>query len=160
MVQKACESFEPYPCSPHKAGAYVSTWSIFPPFPNICHSKNVLFLKAVVEDRYEESKDKAKVLVSQASAASLTSDMWTSINTDAYLAVICYFVHASNSSQSVVLGVLHFPEAHTAEDLARMKAALLSEWGITHKVTLKVQQIGVLVPRSSVCITQFVWHIC
>ncbi|XP_030266357.1 uncharacterized protein LOC115577621 [Sparus aurata] len=64
--------------------------------------------------------------------------MWTSVNTDAYLAVICYFVDASTSLQSVVLGVLHFPEAHTVEDLARMKAAPLSEWRITHKVTCLV----------------------
>ncbi|KAM8884827.1 uncharacterized protein ACB058_000832, partial [Synchiropus picturatus] len=43
-------------------------------------------LKAMVEKRYEELKEKAKVLVSSASAVSLTSDMWTSINKDAYLA--------------------------------------------------------------------------
>lgn len=57
-------------------------------------------------------EDKAKVLVSKASAVSLTSDMWTSINTDVYLAETCHFVDASTSLQSVVLGV---PEAHTAE---------------------------------------------
>ena len=77
----------------------------------------------MVEDRYKESKDKAKVLVSRASAISLTSDMWTSINTDAYLAVTCHFVDASTSLQSIVLGVLHFPQAHNAENLARVKGS-------------------------------------
>lgn len=66
----------------------------------------------MVEDRYKESKEKIQVLVSKASAVSLTSDMWTSNNTDAYLAVTCHFIDPSTSLQSVVLGV---PEAHTAE---------------------------------------------
>lgn len=91
-----------------------------------------------MEDRYKESKEKAKVIVSKASAVSLTSDMWTSINTDAYLAVTCHFIDASTSLHSVVLGVLHFPEAHTAENLAKVKAALMSQWGITDKVTCLV----------------------
>ena len=84
----------------------------------------------MVEDRYKESKEKARVLVSKAPAVSLLSDMWTSVNTDALLPVTCHFVGASTSLQSVVSGVLHFPEAHTAENL--VKATLLSEWGITH----------------------------
>lgn len=50
----------------------------------------------------------------------------------------CHFIDESTSLQSVVLGVLHFPEAHTAESLAKVKAALMSEWGITQKVTCLV----------------------
>ncbi|XP_053713383.1 zinc finger BED domain-containing protein 4-like isoform X2 [Synchiropus splendidus] len=61
-------------------------------------------LKAMVEKRYEELKEKAKVLVSTASAVSLTSDMWTSINTNAYLAVTGHFIDTSTTLQTVVLG--------------------------------------------------------
>ncbi|KAI3368011.1 hypothetical protein L3Q82_026836, partial [Scortum barcoo] len=57
-------------------------------------------LKAMVEDRYKESKEKAKAIVSKASA----SGMWTSVNTDVYLAVTCHFMNASTSLHSVVLG--------------------------------------------------------
>ena len=85
-----------------------------------------------MEDRYKESKEKAKAIVSKASAVSLTSDMWTSINTDAYLAVTCHFIDANTSLHSDV------SEAHTAENLAKVKAALMSVRGITHKVTCLV----------------------
>lgn len=64
------------------------------------------------------------VIVSKASAVS-SSDMWTPINTDTYLAVTCHFIHASSSLHSV------FPAANAAENLA-IEAALVSEWGITH----------------------------
>ena len=50
----------------------------------------------------------------------------------------CQFLDASTSLHSVVLGVLHFPETHTAENLAKVNAALMSEWGITHKVNCLV----------------------
>lgn len=65
------------------------------------------------------------VIVSKASAVS-SSDMWTPINTDTYLAVTCHFIHASSSLHSV------FPAANAAENLAKVEAALVLEWGITH----------------------------
>ncbi|XP_034530089.1 uncharacterized protein LOC117805468 [Notolabrus celidotus] len=43
-------------------------------------------LKAMVEAKYETAKEKAKAKVEKAATVSLTSDMWTSINMDAYLA--------------------------------------------------------------------------
>lgn len=45
----------------------------------------------------------------------------------------CHFIDLS--LHSVVLGVLHFPDTHTVENVAKVKAALMSEWGITHRVT-------------------------
>ncbi|KAM8836941.1 E3 SUMO-protein ligase ZBED1-like [Spinachia spinachia] len=53
-------------------------------------------LKAMVEAKYESAKEKAKAEVAKVAAVSLTSDMWTSINMDAYLAwvnglLICIF---------------------------------------------------------------------
>ncbi len=118
-------------------GRYVYEYTKhFPPFSDICPECSLFqALKAMVEDRYQKSKEKAKAFVSQATAVSLTADMWTSMNTDSYPAVTCHFIDASTSLQSVVLGVQRFPQSHTAENLARVKAALMSQWGITHKIT-------------------------
>ncbi|XP_042624981.1 E3 SUMO-protein ligase ZBED1-like isoform X2 [Cyprinus carpio] len=95
-------------------------------------------VKAMVEAKYAESKEKAKAEVKKVSAVSLTSDMWTSINTDACLAVACHYVDSNTCLNSVLLGVLTFPQTHTAEDLAQVKASLMEEWGITHSVTCLV----------------------
>uniref|UniRef100_A0A3B5QTD9 HAT C-terminal dimerisation domain-containing protein n=1 Tax=Xiphophorus maculatus TaxID=8083 RepID=A0A3B5QTD9_XIPMA len=71
-------------------------------------------------------------------AVSLTSDMWTSINMDAYLAVTCHFVEENEKLSSVLLGVQAFPQSHTAENIACVKASLMEEWGISGKVTCMV----------------------
>ena len=92
----------------------------------------------MVEARYQEMKEKAKAEIEKAAAVSLTSDMWTSINTEAYLAVTCHFIDDSNALSTVVLGVQHFPKAHTAENIAQVKGSLMREWGIAEKVTCLV----------------------
>ena len=92
----------------------------------------------MVDRRYQEAKEQAKAVVSKAKAVSVTSDMWTSINTEAFLAVTCHFIDDSTNLQSVVLGVQHFPEAHSAVNLANTKTTLMSEWGIRDKVTCLV----------------------
>ena len=84
----------------------------------------------MVEEKYI-SKEKAKAAVQKVAAVSLTSDMWTSINMDAYLAVTCHFVDENTRLNSALLGVLQFPQAHTAENIAAVKASLMEDWGIT-----------------------------
>ena len=46
-------------------------------------------LKNMVVHKYEEEKTKARAVMQSVEAVSLTSDMWTSINMEAYLAVTC-----------------------------------------------------------------------
>lgn len=58
----------------------------------------------MVEARYQEMEN-AKASIEKAAAVSLTSDMWTSINREAYLTVTCHFVNDSSTLNTVVLGV-------------------------------------------------------
>ncbi|XP_054634953.1 zinc finger BED domain-containing protein 4-like [Dunckerocampus dactyliophorus] len=92
-------------------------------------------LGKMVDDKYKATKEKAMALVSKASAVSLTADMWTSINMDAYLAVTCHFMTEEVQLSTVVLGVQKFPQTHTAAHLAEAKDVLMEEWGIKGKVT-------------------------
>jgi len=45
----------------------------------------------MVASKYQEEKRKAKADMDKATAVSITSDMWTSINMDAYLAITCHY---------------------------------------------------------------------
>ncbi|KAI2645042.1 Zinc finger BED domain-containing protein 6 [Labeo rohita] len=47
-------------------------------------------LKKMVDSKYEEAKIKAKAELENVKAVSLTSDVWTSLNMDAYLAITCH----------------------------------------------------------------------
>lgn len=95
-------------------------------------------MKAMVKAKYEEEKQKAKLQLQNVTAVSLTSDMWTSINMDAYLALTCHYIDENTSLRSTLLGVVYFPEKHTAVNLASVKTSLMEEWGIVSKVTCLV----------------------
>ncbi|XP_073670667.1 E3 SUMO-protein ligase ZBED1-like [Paramisgurnus dabryanus] len=88
----------------------------------------------MVAEKFKKAKEEAKAQVKKAVAVSVTADMWTSMNMDAYLAVTCHFIN-EGTLNTVLLGVQEFPQAHTAANLAAVKASIMEEWGITHKVT-------------------------
>ncbi|XP_075884511.1 zinc finger BED domain-containing protein 6-like [Nelusetta ayraudi] len=113
----------------------------------------------MVEANYESAKEKAKATVEKVAAVSLTSDMWTSINMDAYLAVTCHFVGENTRLSSVLLGVQAFPQSHTDENIARVKASLMEDWGITNKVTCMVTDGA---PNMVACVRELKLrhHIC
>ena len=113
----------------------------------------------MVEAKYELAKEKAKAKMETVVAVSLTSDMWTSINMDAYLAVTCHFVGENTKLSSVLLGVQAFPQSHTAENIACVKASLMEEWGITNKVTCMVTDGA---PNMVACVRELKLrhHIC
>ncbi|KAJ4921768.1 hypothetical protein JOQ06_025936, partial [Pogonophryne albipinna] len=96
----------------------------------------------MVVKRYEEEKTKAKAVMQRVEAVSLTADMWTSINMDAYLAVTCHYVDDSAKLATVLLGVLPFPEAHTAVNITAAMRSLMEEWGTEGKVTSIVTDAG------------------
>ena len=79
----------------------------------------------MVEAKYEE--EKAKLQLQNVTAVSVTSDMWTSINMDAYLALSCHYINENTCLKSTVLGVVYFPEKHTAVNLASVKTSLMGD---------------------------------
>ncbi|XP_070410613.1 zinc finger BED domain-containing protein 4 [Nothobranchius furzeri] len=118
-------------------------------------------IKDLVSQKYEEEKEKTKKDLQSVIAVSLTADMWTSINMEAYLAVTCHYVDKeSHELCSSVLGVPHFPQKHTAENMATVKRSLMKEWGIAGKVRCLVTDAAanmiacarMLQVRQTICI--------
>ncbi|XP_055083457.1 uncharacterized protein LOC117382091 [Periophthalmus magnuspinnatus] len=97
-------------------------------------NNEALALKKMVDDKYVKEKAKAKMEVAKVSAVSLTADMWTSINTDAYLAITGHYINGEDKLDTVLLGVEHFQESHTADNLAEAMTKQMEEWHIKSKV--------------------------
>ncbi|XP_049319320.1 E3 SUMO-protein ligase ZBED1-like [Astyanax mexicanus] len=96
-------------------------------------------IKTMISQRYEEKKEQVKKELQSAVAVSLTADMWTSINMEAYLAVTCHYVDSEDHTLCTsMLGVQHFPQQHTAENMAQVTKNLMEEWAIAEKVTCLV----------------------
>ncbi|KAI7800885.1 putative zinc finger BED domain-containing protein 1-like, partial [Triplophysa rosa] len=91
-------------------------------------------LKKMVDSKYEEAKIKAKAEMENVKAVSLTSDMWTSLNMDAYLAITCHYIDENDKLNTVLLGVEKYPDNHTAENIDLVKNKYMEEWEIKEKV--------------------------
>ncbi|KAK7901638.1 hypothetical protein WMY93_018407 [Mugilogobius chulae] len=95
-------------------------------------------VKTMVEERYQQKKKKAEEDLKKASAVSLTADMWTSRNMDAYLGVTCHYLSDDLDLSTVLLGVQYFPMTHTAAHIAEAASTMMAEWGIADKVCAMV----------------------
>ncbi|KAL2076466.1 hypothetical protein ACEWY4_027930 [Coilia grayii] len=85
----------------------------------------------MVECKYRQEKQKAQENIHKATAVALTSDMWTSIHMDSYLALTCHFIDEEDRLASVLLAVGKFGERHTAANIATAKGKIMEEWGIS-----------------------------
>lgn len=74
----------------------------------------------MVSEQYEAETQKVKEKLHSTNAISLTADMWTSINMEAYLAVTGHFFDSEYKMCTTVLGVKYFPKSHTAENIAEV----------------------------------------
>lgn len=106
-------------------------------------------LKSMVDARFQEEKRKAQEKVQKATAVALTSDMWTSIHMDSYLAITCHFVDEEDKLNTVLLSVGKFGERHTASNMAITKNAIMQEWGIQKAKVMCFTTDGA--PNMSLC---------
>ncbi|XP_061905499.1 E3 SUMO-protein ligase ZBED1-like [Entelurus aequoreus] len=91
-------------------------------------------IKKMLVTKYEEERERVKLEVQQAVAVSITADMWTSVNMEAYLALTCHYINDNLQLCTSVLGVQYFPQSHTADNLAQVKRDMMADWAITNKV--------------------------
>ncbi|KAM9318799.1 E3 SUMO-protein ligase ZBED1-like isoform 1-T7 [Pholidichthys leucotaenia] len=91
-------------------------------------------IKQMLAKKYEEERERVKKEVQQAVAVSITADMWTFVNMEAYLALTCHYINENLQLCTSVLGVQYFPQSHTADNLAQVKRGMMEDWAITNKV--------------------------
>ena len=74
-------------------------------------------------------------------ACSLTCDLWTARTFKSYITVTCHFIDDSLKMKSYVLATNHVEVSHTAENVAQELKKVASEWKISNKITVTMQQI-------------------
>ncbi|XP_072938838.1 E3 SUMO-protein ligase ZBED1-like [Epargyreus clarus] len=82
---------------------------------------------------YKLASAKLKDILQIIEHVSLTCDMWSSRNMEAFLTVTAHFCH-DGILRSCVLNTIAVPESHTADNLAERLNAILIEWNIKEKV--------------------------
>ncbi|KAG8371874.1 hypothetical protein BUALT_Bualt12G0008300 [Buddleja alternifolia] len=101
--------------------------------PRVQHvSRNTA--KGYVLKIYEMEKEKITgILASTSSRICLTSDMWSSLVSNGYMAVTAHYVDNNWLLQKKVLVFRHLPPPHGGQNVGERLISFLQEWGIERK---------------------------
>lgn len=100
------------------------------------------FMGQKIPSLYEECRSKVKKCLDAANSAVLTTDMWTSRATEAYLTVTCHVIDDNWQMQAYVLETSSFSGKHTADNICSDLRRITDEWGITAKIQAVVTDNG------------------
>ncbi|CAL8176331.1 unnamed protein product [Prunus armeniaca] len=92
-------------------------------------------VKACVLRMFKSERQKLQSLLSSVQGRiCLTSDLWTSLCTDGYLALTAHFVDKDWRLQKRIINFCHMPPPHSGVALSEKINTLLTEWGIEKKL--------------------------
>ena len=91
-------------------------------------------ITSIIHQKYEIAKHKLKdKLEREANSIALTTDIWTSSATEAYITVSAHYISAEWGMISCVLETPDMPERHTGQIIADKLVEIVEKWGIIEK---------------------------
>ncbi|KAE9525285.1 hypothetical protein AGLY_014353 [Aphis glycines] len=91
--------------------------------------------KSLLPIMYNEIHDKVKQdIKDQAKYVSITTDSWTSIKNENYIAVTCHFINNECELKSYLLSCFKNSESHSSENLKNDLLAVIKKWGLEHNI--------------------------
>ncbi|XP_049939053.1 E3 SUMO-protein ligase ZBED1-like [Schistocerca serialis cubense] len=91
-------------------------------------------LRLMIEDDYHKQKEAVNLAVEDSTCVSLTTDIWTSLNSEAYIAVTGHFINTNWCLKALALETFRFPEKHTALNISEALDNTISKWNVENKV--------------------------
>lgn len=95
--------------------------------------------KTLIPAAYEKCFNEVKEIISNdLQMACMTTDCWTSRNTESYIAITIHFLDSNFILKSILLSCHSFDESHTSENLSEQINTTLNTWNIRNKIALAV----------------------
>ena len=94
--------------------------------------------KELLVGKYQQALDEVKQVLCSAKAVSLTTDSWTSICTENYIAVTAHYVTEDFRLGSCLLQCIRYTERHTADNLCTELRRVITEWSLEEKLVAVV----------------------
>ncbi|XP_025411120.1 zinc finger BED domain-containing protein 1-like [Sipha flava] len=95
--------------------------------------------KSILPQLYEKTREKVRNNLLNAKYISFTTDGWTSINNDSFIAVTVHFIDPEECVlKTFLLGCFNVVESHTAVNLSLFLNNCFKDWNITEKVKVAV----------------------
>ncbi|CAI6355581.1 unnamed protein product [Macrosiphum euphorbiae] len=98
------------------------------------HSRRALD-RTIIPNMYTNFRNKVQTLLNDTSYIAITTDIWTSINTDSFKTMTAHFFPKGQSKlKTVVLCTKKLKHSHTGAHLAEIMTSELNSWGSLDKV--------------------------
>lgn len=95
--------------------------------------------KSLLPQLLEKAKEKVKTNLINAKFIAFTTDGWTSINNDSFVAVTVHFIDTTECVlKSFLLGCFSFEKSHTSDNLSAFLNNCFKEWNISEKIKVAV----------------------
>ncbi|KAJ8932259.1 hypothetical protein NQ314_014805 [Rhamnusium bicolor] len=92
----------------------------------------------LIPARYEECMTACRQLVNTVKKISLTTDCWTSVNMESFIAPTEHFINDNYELQTMLLECGSMKSHHTSENLAATINRIVTDWGLEDKIILVV----------------------
>ncbi|CAK1599508.1 unnamed protein product [Parnassius mnemosyne] len=88
---------------------------------------------------YQQTLSSVREIVSRdAKSVCLTTDLWTSSQTESYIGVTAHYIDDNFEPQKILLGCKSFNESHTSANLTKALKNVTDEWNLTKKVNFAI----------------------
>ena len=68
----------------------------------------------------------------------MTTDAWTSINNESYVAITAHYIDEDTNMSSILIGCQHFTARHTAVQMSSLLIEQVNNRGLFNKITMIV----------------------
>ncbi|CAI6366923.1 unnamed protein product [Macrosiphum euphorbiae] len=106
--------------------------------PNYVVPSRKTISNSLLIQMYESVLDNVKTDLHDVTALSLTTDGWTSINNQHYIALTVHFLNSETKLCSILFGCINYNEQCTSVELAKFLMATVKAWNIEHKISAVV----------------------
>ena len=94
----------------------------------------------IIQKKHKSVKEKLqRKLDKEATSISLTTDIWSSAATEAYITVSAHYISPEWHLLSCVLETPGMPERHTGQNIADRLVEIADRWAITKKISIVIQ---------------------
>ena len=92
----------------------------------------------LIPQLYTSCKSKLMESLSNSTHCAITTDLWTSRSTQAFLTVTCHYIDNEDNLSACVLETVCFKTANTGENIAEQLLRVAREWSLSDKITCEV----------------------
>ena len=95
-------------------------------------------LSVGLPNKYQSSIQALQATLSTVKYVALTTDMWTSRQSEGCITVTCHYVLDDWKLSSVVLAMVNFSQSHTSVCIAEQLGKIVGKWSLRAKVVCVV----------------------